>query len=68
MTDRTCRKHQAADFHADSHETIIQAVKTVNLEEDDESEDTNETIQSNDDVTDSDSQDYESLEGTVERE
>lgn len=67
VTDRTRRKHRAADFHANSQEPIEQAIKNLNIQEDEESDDTDETIRSDADTSDSDGGDYESHDEKLER-
>ncbi|KAG0150703.1 hypothetical protein CROQUDRAFT_651936 [Cronartium quercuum f. sp. fusiforme G11] len=60
VTHRTRQKHQAADFHQLSQQRISQAIENLDIEEDDDLSDTDETIRSKSDVSDSDSEDEES--------
>ncbi|KAG0147416.1 hypothetical protein CROQUDRAFT_91490 [Cronartium quercuum f. sp. fusiforme G11] len=68
VTHRTRQKHQVADFHQLSQQCISQAIENLDIEEDDDLSDTNETIRSKSDVSDSDSEDEESQDVKVERE
>lgn len=60
VTLRTCQKHQADNFQENSQDTVTQAITNLNSEDDNKSDDTNETIQSDCDVSDidSESEDY----------
>ncbi|KAG0143520.1 hypothetical protein CROQUDRAFT_661146, partial [Cronartium quercuum f. sp. fusiforme G11] len=59
VTYHTRQKHQAANFHQLSQQCISQAIKNLDMEEEDDLSDTDETIQSKSDVSDSDSEDEE---------
>ncbi|KAG0143435.1 hypothetical protein CROQUDRAFT_96298 [Cronartium quercuum f. sp. fusiforme G11] len=68
VTHHTCQKHQAADFHQLSQQHISQAIENLDIEEDDNLSDTDETIRRKPGVSDSDSEDEESQDVKVEHE